>query len=157
MLARIKLTVAGDQIIADGSGLTLVSDDGNGNYSVPVLNDSLPEANETVLLTLQNPRGGATIDPPGTATLTIPASALRPGMNVIIALIIPQITDPFYPEVLLGVESIAREHGCTFAHTCTFTYQAPDFYQHLGYRVFAVLDDYPEGIKEYFLKKKLGD
>ena len=54
-------------------------------------------------------------------------------------------------------ERIAREHGCTFAHTCTFTYQAPDFYQHLGYRVFAVLDDYPEGIKEYFLKKKLGD
>jgi GNAT superfamily N-acetyltransferase len=52
-------------------------------------------------------------------------------------------------------ERIAREHGCTFAHTCTFTYQAPDFYQHLGYQIFGVLDDYPDGIKQYFLKKKI--
>lgn len=52
-------------------------------------------------------------------------------------------------------ERIAREHGCTFAHTCTFSYQSPDFYQHLGYQVFGVLDDYPDGIRQFFLKKKL--
>ena len=52
-------------------------------------------------------------------------------------------------------ERIARENGCTFAHTCTFTYQSPGFYQRAGYAVFAVLDDYPNGIKQYFMKKRL--
>lgn len=57
--------------------------------------------------------------------------------------------------LILEAERIAKEHGCTFAHTCTFTYQAPDFYQAIGYTIFALLDDYPNGIKQYFLKKKL--
>ena len=52
-------------------------------------------------------------------------------------------------------ERIAREHGCTFAHTTTFSYQAPDFYQRLGYRIFGVIEGYPDGIKQYFLKKPL--
>lgn len=52
-------------------------------------------------------------------------------------------------------ERIARSHGCTLAHTCTFSYQAPGFYTGQGYTVFAVLEDYPDGIKQYFLKKTL--
>ena len=52
-------------------------------------------------------------------------------------------------------ERIAKEQGCTFAHTCTFSYQSPDFYQAMGYTIFGELDDYPDGIKQYFLKKKL--
>jgi len=52
-------------------------------------------------------------------------------------------------------ERIACEHGCTFAHTTTFSYQAPDFYQRVGYAIFAAMDDYPEGIVQYFLKKRL--
>lgn len=52
-------------------------------------------------------------------------------------------------------ERLARSHGCTLAHTCTFSYQAPDFYQRQGYTVFGVLDDYPDGIRQYFLKKAL--
>jgi GNAT superfamily N-acetyltransferase len=52
-------------------------------------------------------------------------------------------------------ERIAREHGCTFAHTTTFSYQAPAFYQRAGYTVLAAMDDYPEGITRYFLRKKL--
>jgi GNAT superfamily N-acetyltransferase len=57
--------------------------------------------------------------------------------------------------LILEAERIAKEHGCTFAHTCTFIYQAPDFYQAIGYTIFGVLDDYPNGIKQYFLKKRL--
>ncbi len=57
--------------------------------------------------------------------------------------------------LILEAERIAREHGCTFAHTCTFTYQNPGFYQAVGYTIFAVLDDYPDGIKQFFLKKRL--
>jgi GNAT superfamily N-acetyltransferase len=58
-------------------------------------------------------------------------------------------------ELMLEAERIAKENGCLFAHTCTFSYQSPHFYQHLGYEVFSVLDDYPENIKQYFLKKRL--
>lgn len=58
-------------------------------------------------------------------------------------------------QLLAEAERIAREAGCTLAHTCTFSYQAPDFYQSQGYEVFGVLDDYPDGIKQYFLKKRL--
>jgi GNAT superfamily N-acetyltransferase len=57
--------------------------------------------------------------------------------------------------LVLEAERIAKEHGCTFAHTCTFSYQFPNFYQAVGYSVFSVLDDYPNGIKQYFLKKRL--
>jgi GNAT superfamily N-acetyltransferase len=57
--------------------------------------------------------------------------------------------------LILEAERIAKEHGCTFAHTCTFTYQNPAFYQAVGYSVFAVLDEYPDNIKQYFLKKRL--
>jgi GNAT superfamily N-acetyltransferase len=57
--------------------------------------------------------------------------------------------------LMLEAERIARESGCTFAHTCTFSYQSLDFYQHLSYQIFGVIDDYPENIKQYFLKKKL--
>jgi len=52
-------------------------------------------------------------------------------------------------------EKIAKEKGCIFSHTCTFSYQSPEFYKACGYEVFAELRDYPDGIVQYFLKKKL--
>ena len=61
-----------------------------------------------------------------------------------------------YGKVLITqAENIAREKGCIFAHTCTFSYQSPEFYKACGYEVFAELDDYPDNIVQYFLKKKL--
>ena len=57
--------------------------------------------------------------------------------------------------LILEAERIAKEHGCTFAHTCPFSYQNPAFYQAVGYPIFAMLDDYPNGLKQYFLKKRL--
>lgn len=52
-------------------------------------------------------------------------------------------------------EEIVREARCKFIHLDTFSFQAPDFYKKNGYEIFGVLDDYPDGIKRYFLKKKI--
>lgn len=56
--------------------------------------------------------------------------------------------------LITEAEKIARAYGCVFAHTCTFSYQSPWFYKKCGYEVFSILDEYPDGIKQYFLKKK---
>ena len=58
-------------------------------------------------------------------------------------------------ELLNKVESYAKEIGCTFIHLDTFSFQAIDFYKKCGYSIFAVLEDYPDDIKRYFLKKYL--
>lgn len=58
-------------------------------------------------------------------------------------------------ELLNKVETHAKDVGCTFIHLDTFSFQAIDFYKKCGYSVFAVLDDYPDDIKRYFLKKHL--
>ncbi len=57
--------------------------------------------------------------------------------------------------MIAEAERAGKKMGCVFAHTSTFSYQSPHFYQNMGYEVFGMLDDYPDGIKQYFLKKKL--
>lgn len=52
-------------------------------------------------------------------------------------------------------ERIAKDAGCKFAITTTFSYQAPDFYIKQGYEIYAIVDDFPEDICMYRLKKKL--
>lgn len=50
-------------------------------------------------------------------------------------------------------EAIAR--GCHHAFVDTFSFQALDFYQKLGYIVFGTLEDFPPGYSRYFLKKTI--
>jgi GNAT superfamily N-acetyltransferase len=50
-------------------------------------------------------------------------------------------------------EQIARERGCMRAYLTTFSFQARDFYQKLGYRVVGQLDDYPPGMAYYWMRK----
>ncbi|RPK30474.1 hypothetical protein EDO6_01101 [Paenibacillus xylanexedens] len=50
---------------------------------------------------------------------------------------------------------MASELGCKLAHTSTFSYQSPEFYKMMGYKVFGLIDEYPDGIVQYFLKKRL--
>lgn len=57
--------------------------------------------------------------------------------------------------LLLQAEAIARQWGATLVHLDTFSFQAPEFYQHCGYTVFGVLDGYRDGISRYYLKKNL--
>lgn len=71
----------------------------------------------------------------------------------------------FLPEALRGsglgrqliqqAEEEAIRRGCVSAWLDTFSFQAPGFYQRLGYAIFGVIEDYPPGHSRYFLKKTL--
>jgi GNAT superfamily N-acetyltransferase len=50
-------------------------------------------------------------------------------------------------------EDHAWREGCLGVHLDTFEYQALPFYEKLGYDVFGVLEGYPPGYKQYYLKK----
>ena len=52
-------------------------------------------------------------------------------------------------------EAEALKRGCTHAHTDTFSWQAPEFYKALGYEVYGVLENYPEGCSLTYVTKKL--
>jgi ribosomal protein S18 acetylase RimI-like enzyme len=52
-------------------------------------------------------------------------------------------------------EAVARENGCTGIWLDTFSFQAPGFYEKLGYTVFGTLADYPPGHSRFFLHKTL--
>lgn len=43
------------------------------------------------------------------------------------------------------VEEEAIKRGCTIAYTDTFTWQAPKFYEKLGYKLYGKLEDFPKG------------
>ncbi|MEU0387458.1 GNAT family N-acetyltransferase [Streptomyces chartreusis] len=50
----------------------------------------------------------------------------------------------------------ARARGCRAARLETWDFQAPRFYEKQGYEVVCVVPDYPPGITEYTLTKRLG-
>ncbi|MBU0506001.1 GNAT family N-acetyltransferase [bacterium] len=52
-------------------------------------------------------------------------------------------------------ERIAKERGCLYAWVDTFSFQAPEFYERLGYEVFGQLDDFPGVNKRVFYRKKI--
>jgi GNAT superfamily N-acetyltransferase len=57
--------------------------------------------------------------------------------------------------LMTQAEERARTLGCHSAWLDTFSFQAPGFYQKLGYEIFGTLD-HPPGAKRHFLRKSLG-
>jgi GNAT superfamily N-acetyltransferase len=57
--------------------------------------------------------------------------------------------------LLDAAERRARERGCRHAFLDTFSFQAPGFYEKLGYRTYARADDWPVGHTHHFLRKDL--
>jgi len=57
--------------------------------------------------------------------------------------------------LLQTLEQEAQAQQCHLAILDTYSFQAPDFYQRLGYEVFGVIDGYPRGYQKVFLKKRL--
>lgn len=58
--------------------------------------------------------------------------------------------------LLSEAERRATGRGCTSSRVETWDFQAPDFYRRHGYEVVCVIPDYPPGITEYTLTKRLG-
>ena len=52
-------------------------------------------------------------------------------------------------------EDLAREKGCIGVWLDTFDFQAPGFYQKLGYSELGQIVDYPPGHKRFFFQKRL--
>jgi len=52
-------------------------------------------------------------------------------------------------------ERRAVERGCRHVFVDTFSFQAPGFYEKLGYQLYAKADDWPVGHAHHFLRKDL--
>jgi GNAT superfamily N-acetyltransferase len=61
----------------------------------------------------------------------------------------------FGHQLLTMAEEEARQRGAKNAYLDTFSFQAPEFYQKHGYRVFGELGEFPAGHRRYFLTKEL--
>lgn len=57
--------------------------------------------------------------------------------------------------LLRRAEAFALERGCHTAHLDTLEFQALPFYERHGYAVWGVLEGYPPGFRQYFLRKPL--
>ncbi|MFF0222668.1 GNAT family N-acetyltransferase [Streptomyces sp. NPDC004629] len=59
--------------------------------------------------------------------------------------------------LLTEAERLAgQDRGCRAARVETWDFQAPEFYRKQGYEVVGVIPDYPPGITEYTLTRRLG-
>ena len=57
--------------------------------------------------------------------------------------------------VLAAAEDEARARGCRRARLYTYSFQAEGFYERRGYTVFGVLEDYPPGHRQTWMRKDL--
>ncbi|MFB9467248.1 GNAT family N-acetyltransferase [Streptomyces cinereospinus] len=58
--------------------------------------------------------------------------------------------------LLAEAERVAREErGCTAVRLETWDFQAPGFYRRQGYEVVCAIPDYPPGVTEFTLTKRL--
>jgi len=52
-------------------------------------------------------------------------------------------------------ENKARSRGCVSAKLSTFSFQARDFYEKLGYKIVGQMSDYPPEESFYWMRKQL--
>lgn len=54
------------------------------------------------------------------------------------------------------LEQAISERGATVVYLDTFSFQAPAFYRHCGYRTALRIDGFPDGIAKHLMLKQLG-
>jgi GNAT superfamily N-acetyltransferase len=57
--------------------------------------------------------------------------------------------------LMAQIEKAVVERGARQAVLTTFSFQAPDFYEKIGYETFATLDGLGNGHKKFYLRKSL--
>jgi ribosomal protein S18 acetylase RimI-like enzyme len=60
-------------------------------------------------------------------------------------------------QLMETVEKKAKESGAKNAYLDTFSFQAPEFYEKLGYQVFGELKDFPPGQDRFYMRKDLSN
>ncbi|MGW3244307.1 GNAT family N-acetyltransferase [Streptomyces sp. NPDC001070] len=60
-------------------------------------------------------------------------------------------------ELVRRAEAAARERGCLHARVSTWDFQAPRFYEGLGYVIVCAIPDYPPGVTDFLLTRRLTD
>jgi ribosomal protein S18 acetylase RimI-like enzyme len=58
-------------------------------------------------------------------------------------------------ELMERAENEARRRGCRYARLATSDFQAPGFYQKLGYRLYGTLENCPPGVNNFYYVKDL--
>ena len=58
-------------------------------------------------------------------------------------------------QLMERAEHEARERGCKYARLATSDFQAPTFYQKLGYTLYGTLENCPPGEAVFYLRKEL--
>lgn len=61
----------------------------------------------------------------------------------------------FGTRLLQAAEAEGKRRGCCQVFLETHSFQAPGFYHKMGYTTFGVLDDFPTGYSQIYLKKNL--
>ena len=57
--------------------------------------------------------------------------------------------------LLRAAEEAAAQRGCGHVYLDTLDFQALPFYEREGYSIFGILEDYPPGHRQYYLRKSL--
>lgn len=58
-------------------------------------------------------------------------------------------------DLVLEAEKIGKANGYTTSQTWTFSFQGPEFYKAIGYKVIGICDVYPDNITEFVFMKRL--
>lgn len=58
-------------------------------------------------------------------------------------------------QIMAEAEAVARARGCIGIWLDTYSFQAPKFYEALGFEVFGQVEDHPPGQSRIFMRKSL--